>query len=106
MTQKAERDRAGVAELVSQSKLQHTLSQSDSFTHLVRLLEAVSQTHSRRDSMTMCNTKNTLYSFLNTYYPFECLVLKVYKYIGLYIFSLFTYNMLLNIVVNIIYFIL
>lgn len=28
-----------------------------------------------------------IYSFLNTYYPFECLVMKVYKYIGLYIFS-------------------
>lgn len=30
----------------------------------------------------------------------------MYKYIGLYIFSLFSYNMLLNIVVNIIYIII
>lgn len=28
-----------------------------------------------------------IYSFLNAHYPFECLVQKVYKYIGIYIFS-------------------
>lgn len=52
-TQKAERDRAGVAELVSQSKLQptHTLCH---FTHLVRLLEAVSQTHSKHVIVWLC----------------------------------------------------
>lgn len=42
--------------------------------------------------MVKCNTKKIhyIYSFLNTYSPFECLVLKVYKYIALYIFFPFS----------------
>lgn len=91
--------RSDRAEVVSESKLQRTrsfakinpLNQPYLSPGGMKTQSSMFLQQQTCDSMTKCNTKKKtyIYSFLNTYYPFECLVLKVYKYIALYIISPF-----------------